>query len=90
MKLQDLYFETKQELKAADKDSPDLAARRLIKQAAGLSDVQFITEPEKAMSQAVIDTVKAMVERRLKGEPVSRILGEQEFWGYRLRSARLF
>jgi len=81
MKLQDLYFETKQELKAADKDSPDLAARRLIKQAAGLSDVQFITEPEKAMSQAVIDTVKAMVERRLKGEPVSRILGEQEFGG---------
>lgn len=79
--LQSYYRKIKARLKAAGISTPDLVARRLVKEVLGLSDADFITSPEYEISQTQYMAIESLVERRLAGEPVSRILGEREFWG---------
>lgn len=42
------------------------------------------TWPERALSEAELNAFKALVERRLKGEPSAYITGEREFWSLSL------
>lgn len=68
---------------SADLSTPALDARVLICQACEISQEEFYLQPERKLS---IDKQKLLctyIERRLKREPVSRILGYREFWGRR-------
>lgn len=67
-------------LKAGRIDSPSIDARLLLEVAAGCSRTDILTDPYRVVQpdqQAVLD---AFVERRLRREPVSRILGKKGFW----------
>lgn len=79
--LYHVYKDAKNRLKAAGINNPDLAARRLVKEVLGFSDADFITLSDYEVPQAQCEVIESLVERCLAGEPVSRILGEREFWG---------
>ena len=61
-------------------DTPDLDARVLVAHALDLDHAGLIREADRALSSAQIDTVAALAARRLKREPVARIVGMKEFW----------
>jgi len=73
--------DVRERLKQAGIDNPDLVARVFIKESMGLTDADFITQPQRSLSEEDIIKIESMLARRLEGEPVSRILGEREFWG---------
>ncbi|NQZ13564.1 MAG: peptide chain release factor N(5)-glutamine methyltransferase [Alphaproteobacteria bacterium] len=75
----DLYQSFKKRL--AHVDTPDLDARVLICALAGLDQADFIVKRDKIVDTSVEEAVEKAIKRRLKGEPVSKILGAREFWG---------
>lgn len=67
--------------RAAGLDTPELDARILAQRSFGLNAMALVRrerEPVPADWAVELDKVAA---RRLTGEPVSRIIGEREFWG---------
>lgn len=73
--------------KAAGIDNPDLDARLLVSAATGLDLTRLIVETARALSAQEAAKLDAFAARRIAGEPIARILGEQEFWGLRLALA---
>lgn len=65
----------------AETESPQLDARLLLQAASGLSHVALVADPDVRVSDEVAVHFMALVERRARHEPVSRILGEREFYG---------
>lgn len=68
-------------LAAGNVENPVLDARIFVRQGGQFSDSDLITHGASPLSVEVIDKIEKFVERRLAGEPVSRILGEREFYG---------
>jgi len=68
-------------LRAARIDGAAREARWLTCEAAGLSRETVITRPDFELSPQALARLQADVRRRLKGEPVTRILGRREFYG---------
>ena len=67
-------------LKAGRTDSPSIDARLLLEVAAGCSRTDILTDPYRVVSPDQQSVLDAFVERRLRREPVSRILGRKGFW----------
>jgi len=65
-------------------DSPELDARLIVGHALGLDHAGLVAQSNRPVSAADADVIAALAERRLKHEPVARILGTKEFWGLRL------
>lgn len=63
-----------------DLPSPALDARLILLQAIGISDLEFAANPQAILSPAQIDRIEALLRRRARGEPVSRLFGEREFY----------
>lgn len=76
-----LHSEARQRLMIAGCDSPALDARIFVKKVFGLSDADLIAGEDRLAMEDEQATLEAMMTRRLSGEPVSRILGQREFWG---------
>jgi release factor glutamine methyltransferase len=74
-----------QAFRAAGLDSPDLDARILAGEALGLDHSALAANAERALNEEEIAKVAALGGRRLKREPVARIVGRREFWGLDLR-----
>ncbi len=74
MQLEEIHIILKSQMDPLD-------AKRLIEAVIGLSSADIIAHPEKKISQEHIDQINVYMERRLKGEPLSKILGVKEFWG---------
>lgn len=72
-------------------ESAELDARLILCAAADCSDLNFITDPDVELSGAQLKRFDSYVLRRCAHEPVSRLLGEREFWGltFELGSATL-
>lgn len=68
-------------LAAGGIENPVLDARIFMRQGGRFSDSDLIAHGATPLSAEVIETIEEFVLRRLAGEPVSRILGEREFWG---------
>ena len=68
------------ELKAARIDSPAIDARLLLEAATGASRLDILTDPHRPLTPDQSATLAAYLERRLRREPVSRILGRKGFW----------
>jgi len=66
-------------------DSPELDARLLTGHALGLDHARLAAESDRELSDQEIGALAALAARRLKREPVARILGRKEFWGLGLR-----
>ncbi|HYC74146.1 peptide chain release factor N(5)-glutamine methyltransferase [Brevundimonas sp.] len=67
-------------LKAGRIDSPSIDARLLLEVAAGCSRTDILTDPYRAVTADQQGVLDGYVERRLRREPVSRILGRKGFW----------
>jgi release factor glutamine methyltransferase len=68
-------------LSRAGLDSPELDARLLVGAATGLDLTRLIAQGSRPLTQAEIQRLESLAERRIAGEPVARILGTGEFWG---------
>jgi release factor glutamine methyltransferase len=73
--------------RAAGIDEAGADARILAANALRLSRAQLISQADRELEPREIDALSARAARRLKREPVSRIVGEREFWGLRLQIA---
>lgn len=62
-------------------DTPEFDAKLLLQHASGFSNVEIITKSSEALPTEICNTFWTYVERRLKSEPVHRILGYREFYG---------
>jgi release factor glutamine methyltransferase len=71
-------------LRQAGIDSPDADARMLIGHALGLDRTALMTTGDRVLRADEIAAIDALAARRLKHEPVSRILGRKEFWSLSL------
>jgi release factor glutamine methyltransferase len=69
---------------AAGIDSGLTDARALLCAALRLSRAQLLAQSDRMLEPREIAAVSALAARRLKREPVSRILGRKEFWSLTL------
>jgi release factor glutamine methyltransferase len=69
----------------ASLDSAELDARLLLGAALELDLTGLIASGARLLTASEAERVETFAARRLRGEPVARILGEKEFWGLRLR-----
>ncbi len=69
------------QLRRAGVESAGDDARRLLAAVLGLSTAQILARPERPLSPEEAESVGRCVARRVAREPVSRILGEREFYG---------
>jgi release factor glutamine methyltransferase len=58
-------------------DNPRLEARLLLAHALGLTRADLIRDPHREVETATFD---ALLDRRLRHEPLAHILGRREFW----------
>ena len=68
-------------LTAAGVDTPRLDARLLVAAATGLGVGELIARPEQLVAAENIARLDVLVRRRCNREPVSRVLGERDFFG---------
>ena len=61
-------------------DTPDLDARVLVAHALDLDHAGLIRDADRALRSEEIDVIATLAARRLKREPVARIVGMKEFW----------
>lgn len=80
-RLADAYRETRALFERESIETAALDARLLIGQAAGLTLGETIANRDQILAAPVEKLLAAFVNRRLAGEPVSRIIGRREFWG---------
>jgi release factor glutamine methyltransferase len=59
-------------------------SRLLVSQATGLDMASLIASPARVVAQDCVKTLHQWLARRVKGEPLFRILGWREFYGLRL------
>ncbi|NBB52915.1 peptide chain release factor N(5)-glutamine methyltransferase [Rhizobium sp. CRIBSB] len=67
-------------LKGGGIDSPSIDARLLLEAAAGVTRTDILTDPYRLIPTDHLAALDAMIERRMRREPVSRILGRKGFW----------
>lgn len=75
-----LWTDVRKRLEAAGIDTPVLDARLLLEAGAGVSRLEIVTDPRRAVSDAQVAAVNALTKRREAREPVSHILGRKHFW----------
>jgi release factor glutamine methyltransferase len=75
------FVEAASVLRRAGIETPELDARLLLCDAAGLTHEAYIARAGDALAPAVAARLGASITRRLRREPVSRITGAREFYG---------
>lgn len=80
-RLESLLSAAGARLKAAGADTPVLDARLLLQAAAGMTREELILGPDRALTAEELARYESFIARRERHEPVSRILGEREFYG---------
>lgn len=78
--LVSLWTDVRKRLEAAGVDSPVLDARLLLEAGAGVSRLEIVTDPRRELSDAQVEAVNALTQRREAREPVSHIIGRKHFW----------
>lgn len=81
MRLQQLYSDLIKQLQQAGIDTPDLDARIILEEAAGVGWSDIIGQPDNMLAPEQLLRIEVDLQRRLSGEPLSRIYGKREFWG---------
>lgn len=80
-----LYRALLAEFRTADLPTPELDARWLVAEAAGVPPTAITLSPDSPVSAEAVAMARSFLARRLKGEPVDRILGRREFWSLDFR-----
>ncbi|NNE23787.1 MAG: peptide chain release factor N(5)-glutamine methyltransferase [Rhizobiales bacterium] len=77
----ELQRDARRRLAEAGVETAALDARLIVQHELGLTHETLIAEPGLQVDQTGRDAVNASIARRLDHEPVSRIIGEREFFG---------
>lgn len=80
-RLGDAVRRVQADLAAAGIEAAPDEARRLVMAALGIDALAVVTGAERPLSAAELARIEAFVARRAAREPLSRILGEREFYG---------
>lgn len=64
-----------------DLDSPRLTAEILLAHVLGCDRVRLYVDIERPLSKQELATLRALIERRLSGEPTQYLTGKREFYG---------
>lgn len=78
--LVSLWTNVRRRLESAGVDTPVFEARLLLEAGAGVSRLDIVTDPRRPMSDAQVEAVDALVQRREAREPMSHIIGRRHFW----------
>lgn len=70
---------------AIDSDTPRLDAELLLSHVTGWSRTSFRAWPERDVSPEQQQAFEQLLARRVAGEPIAHLLGEQDFWSLTLR-----
>ncbi|MDB5540377.1 MAG: Release factor glutamine methyltransferase [Devosia sp.] len=72
-------------------DTAELDARLFAEAAFGMDRLELVNREREEVPAKQLAALQDFADRRLKGEPVVRILGEKEFWGlgFKLNAATL-
>ncbi|MCR4298368.1 MAG: peptide chain release factor N(5)-glutamine methyltransferase [Gallionella sp.] len=62
-----------------------IEVQMLLQQVLGVSRAWLLAHPEQKLDEAQAATYRALLQRRLAGEPLAYILGEREFFGLNFR-----
>jgi len=79
--LKELLIETRNTFEQAGFSTAALDARILVLAATGFRREDLVLKHDQNILEAADELLDKYVTRRLKREPVSKILGEREFWG---------
>lgn len=74
-----------QAFRAGGLETPELDARVLIGHALEADHAELAAAPHRPLSETHLAAIAALAQRRLRREPVARIVGCKEFWGLALR-----
>ncbi|WP_454812521.1 peptide chain release factor N(5)-glutamine methyltransferase [Labrys neptuniae] len=80
-----LYREILTDFRTASLATPELDARWLVAEAAGLPATAITLSPDSPITAEAAAKAYAFRARRLAGEPVDRILGSRAFWSLEFR-----
>jgi len=72
------------ELAASGIADAALDARLIVEHFSGATRTETIVDPERPLDAAIAGAIMAALARRMRGEPVHRIIGYREFHGLRL------
>ncbi len=72
-------------LKKAGVDSPAFNSLCLIEKVCGFTQTDLIINGDKPIDDEKLNELKALANRRIKGEPLQYILGQWEFYGYKFK-----
>lgn len=74
-----------QAFRLAGLDSPEADARLLLGHALRLDRARLLSQSDRLLEAREVEAVQGLAARRLRHEPVSRILGRKEFWSLTLQ-----
>lgn len=77
----DIYLAARRRLKASGVESFDMEARLIISAVAGKSKEEFYRDLKLYALGDMEERVNALIDRRIKDEPLAYVLGEWEFMG---------
>ena len=80
--LSQAVLQARRRLAEAEIETPDLDARILAGHALGFDRGRMIAESRRPLDADEQHRIDVLIERRLGHEPVGRILGKREFWGF--------
>jgi release factor glutamine methyltransferase len=83
--IAELRREGAAKLRAAGVESPEADARILLGFALGLDEAGLVSASKLPISRVQQARFAELLNRRIAGEPVARIIGAREFWGRRFR-----
>ena len=84
----EIYIQTRKDLRNAGIEAYSLEARILVASAAGKTMAQLTRDLPLYAAPGLEETVRSMTERRLAGEPVAYITGSWEFYGVSLEVSK--
>jgi release factor glutamine methyltransferase len=73
-----------EEFRAAGIDAPELDARLLVGHALSLNHAGLVSAAARLLDAEQTDAIGTLARRRLRHEPVARIIGSKEFWSLKL------
>jgi len=78
------WQDARSRLEAAGVPGPVIDARVLVEAACGVTRADIVGDPHREISVAQVERLDAYLERRIRREPVSHILGRKGFWNIML------
>ena len=80
--LAELFRESVEALSKCDTDSPRFEAECIFQKLLDADKLALLTDPDREISDSSAEQLRALISRRISGEPLQYLLGEWEFYGF--------